>query len=735
MTKSKAETITVLPAQPAGAGLWSPVAGDHMEQLGAVLTRSGKLDSQESFRKVRSEAVRILEQCLKPASEPGRRTGLVIGYVQSGKTMSMTSVSALARDNGIRLIIVFAGTKKNLVAQSKSRFEKELRGDGDSMRWKMWPNPTLSSHRDDLANLVAEWRDPRIPEDDQRGLFITVMKQHQHLERLAELLEAVDLRGVTALVFDDEADQAGLNTQPDKDEASTTYRRIQRVRELLPRHTYLQYTATPQAPLLISIADMLSPDFSEVIRPGKGYTGGRAFFVDRTDLVRTIPPNETPEAVGESVAPPESLLEALRIYFLGVAAAHAERDRTRRSMLIHPSVRQASHSQYKRWVDAVKQRWRSLLEPRDGTDPEREAELSAFRAAYDSLKRSVGEMPTFQELQARLWTAIGRTVVTEVNSETGHEVDWDREMSHILVGGAKLERGFTVEGLTVTYMPRGPGGGNVDVIQQRARFFGYKERYLGYCRVYLPADVADSYRDYVRHEEHIREQVRAFRGRPLQEWRRAFYLNRSYRPTRANVLRDPYHFVAGRGGKWFKQATPHFSTEAVQRNRTLVEGFLGGLTLQPWARYGDVQVAAAVPLRRVVEQLLAQYAFLGARDSVQSYGYITRLMDHLESEADARCSVFLMAGGRDRKRQVRGDDDDSIELHQGRGSSGEESGYPGDERVCDPEAISLQVHWLRVEPRGSGGAIERVPALAIRLPASMGGLDVLVQEQGSARGS
>ncbi len=48
-----------------------------------------------------------------------------------------------------------------------------------------------------------------------------------------------------------------------------------------------------------------------------------------------------------------------------------------------------------------------------------------------------------------------------------------------------MDRGFTVKGLTVTYMPRGLGEGNADTVQQRARFFGYKESYLGYCRVRL----------------------------------------------------------------------------------------------------------------------------------------------------------------------------------------------------------------------------------------------------------
>jgi hypothetical protein len=37
---------------------------------------------------VLQEAVRILGRCLPPTDPPGKETGIVVGYVQSGKTMS-----------------------------------------------------------------------------------------------------------------------------------------------------------------------------------------------------------------------------------------------------------------------------------------------------------------------------------------------------------------------------------------------------------------------------------------------------------------------------------------------------------------------------------------------------------------------------------------------------------------------------------------------------------------------
>ena len=73
-----------------------------------------------------------------------------------------------------------------------------------------------------------------------------------------------------------------------------------------------------------------------------------------------------------------------------------------------------------------------------------------------------------------------------------------------------MDRGFTVEGLTVTYMPRGLGIGNADTVQQRGRFFGYKQSYMGLCRVFVGPDVRRAFRDYVEHEEDVRGELERF---------------------------------------------------------------------------------------------------------------------------------------------------------------------------------------------------------------------------------
>src|SRR5690606_9105554 len=163
-------------------------------------------------------------------------------------------------------------------------------------------------------------------------------------------------RSLPALVIDDEADQASLNTKVKKGEESSTYTRLRELRDALPCHTFLQYTATPQAPLLINIADTLSPDFVHVLEPGDGYVGGKEFFRVGSPYVKVIPPTDIPPNNAIPIDPPESFLQALRIFFVGLSASIIGRG-GRRSMLIHPARERLVHKESVDWAAAAKDEW------------------------------------------------------------------------------------------------------------------------------------------------------------------------------------------------------------------------------------------------------------------------------------------------------------------------------------------------------------------------------------------
>ena len=375
--------------------------------------------------------------------------------------------------------------------------------------------------------------------DGGRTVLIPVMKNARHLDNLSALLARLRLRGVPALIIDDEADQATLNNEVQRGTQSATYRRILALRGLVPHHTFLQYTATPQALLLINLIDVLSPAFADVLTPGPMYTGGRQFFERDMDLIREIPIADIPTPANVLRGAPPSLLAALRTFWLGVAAGILDGARGNRSMMVHPSQRTPQHADYHQWVLAVKNQWADVLASSED-DPDRQALIEAFRASYEDLARTADDLPAFEEIASRLGEALRETIVTQVNAARGRtpQPDWRQFYSHIVVGGEVLNRGVTVEGLTVSYMPRGPGNRQADTIQQRARWFGYKADYLGYCRVYLSDQMRRLYAAYVDHETRLRAQLSEFRqtGQELRNWRRAFFLDPGFRPTRNQVI-------------------------------------------------------------------------------------------------------------------------------------------------------------------------------------------------------
>lgn len=692
---------------------FSPVIGPATQGLGEVMIKKGKLDAS-GFQKVRDEALNIVRRCKPFTKDDGTRTGLVVGYVQSGKTMSMMTVASLARDNGCRIIVLLAGVTTNLLRQNAARFRDELRAAAEGReQWVIINSEDGKNRTSDaqtLQKVVAEWRDPTLPSDSQRTLFLAVLKNHSHLDWLRDLLAREQLSGVPALILDDEADQAGLNVGR-TDEPSRTYSRIRQLREALPNHTYLQYTATPQAPLLISIDDMLSPEFAELVEPGAGYTGGLTFFPEREahPHVIRIPDGDHFSPGSAPDAPPASLLHALATFFVGSAVARVRGAPSLRSMLIHPSQRNADQSQFLTWTDQIQKRWSaSLIDP---NDPDRFDTLSELEEGYIELKKTDSELPRFDELVPHIRLSLSRAHTKKINSEDGSEVDWDNGSDHILVGGEKLNRGYTVEGLMVTYMPRDSGGWNADTIQQRARFFGYKAHYLSLCRIYLHPDVHNAYRSYVVHERDVRRQLADHRGKPLREWRRAFFLDAKMKPTRRNVLSDPLYRV--RSDKhWFVQRYPHVDEEAVEFNERLIDRFFKTLRFAPGDDHFRGLDVAETTLAHLLSALLLD--FKAPRETATWYAHLVSLSDLCADDPTERVVIVRVEKENHQPRdRTSATADGSIKLHQGRSAkaSAAKDDEGSDKKLIGEGTITLQAHRVRID-----GSPRVIHALALYFP-------------------
>lgn len=661
--------------------------------------------------RARDDAIFFLSN-LFPSPSASGRTILAVGQVQSGKTLSYEGLICLARDNGIPLVVVVSGVSNPLLDQGAGRLDEDLELAAPGA-WLHRTNPSPEDDADVRAfrGVVGDWDDPELPRQLRRTIIVTVLKHHGRLRALRQLLSKVGWGDGPVLIIDDEADQASLNARIRQDDESTTYSRLVELRESFSRFGYVQYTATPQAPLLISIADVLSPERVRVLVPGSGYTGGRAFFVDGAkSLVKTIPSSDLAALDENAIEPPASLVEALRIYFLGLAHSFLGGSTAPRSMLVHPSQGTDPHASFYTWSQAYLE---SVMERSMHARVEKEiaVELSQeFQEAWKDLRGTVPELADLQALLNAIPTVLRRTLVLKMNAASGPTptVPWKDFYGFVLVGGQALDRGFTVKGLTVTYMPRGVGVGNADTVQQRARFFGYKRDYLGLCRVYLEASTRSAFEAYVRHEEDVRDRLTevSTNGVDVREWRRLFVLDPTLQPTRWAV-RDRAGVRGGVGEQWLHLRHDIPNLSVLIGRSPLIDAALSwrGDSRAPFVEIGSCEIPEVIDVLGDVETV-------DEWDSLQVTGMISQLQYVRNAGLNEKVSVLLMRPGRPSKRAV--DSTGRIrQLFQGRAASGSgSSGYQGD-RSVHSDGFTLQVHLLAESTTGLTDLPSMVPALYV----------------------
>ncbi|MET7284338.1 Z1 domain-containing protein [Streptomyces sp. NPDC005573] len=480
--------------------------------------------------------------------------GLVVGYVQSGKTANFTGVTAKAIDAGYRLVIVLGGTLNLLRGQTQRRLDMELIGqenilgaadpnDPDALIGidyqddEDWPakfvsfgaRPSqlgafdierLTSRDRDYTSLergisALEFEKPNrtLPLHDPSNLHaararvMVVKKNKTVLENLVKDLKKIGpiLGEIPALIIDDESDQASVNTtDPKKWEAGKVTRtaingQISKLLKLLPRAQYVGYTATPFANVFIDPGDeedLFPRDFLISLPRPADYMGVQDFHdLDGADGVEGEAEKKHVRGIYDSTG--DRLQEALDAFVLtGALKLHRERNGVpsgpfrHHTMLVHESVRMAEHAEL---ADRIKAMWNNAAY----TGPEGHARLEAlfdrdFRVHADD---SLPTPATYADLKpyvsgARRLINQGGSPVMVVNGESERDyaqpdLDFDRTPNvwKILVGGTKLSRGFTVEGLTISYYRRTTQ--QADTLMQMGRWFGFRPGYRDLVRLYI----------------------------------------------------------------------------------------------------------------------------------------------------------------------------------------------------------------------------------------------------------
>lgn len=461
---------------------------------------------------------RITALLTNPGSRGQTRKGLVMGNVQSGKTRNFAGVIAKAADEGYRFVIVLAGMHNNLRQQTQNRLDKDI----------FWSDQWVR-----LTKPVGDFGNPTGGEAMFNGgnhMAAVVKKNSTRLENLINWLRAIPRetrRNVPVLIIDDEADQATPNSLEAKNKVSTLNRLLRELFAELPTATYVAYTATPYANVLINpdeSADLFPSDFITTIPTGEGYFGAeRVFGISNSvdpygestpglDMIRIIPDEEANLLKPPSNADarnafnpelPESLRDAVRWFLLATATRRARGQQAHSSMLVHNTHYAGPHF-------TIAEKLRDLLQDlRSNLDaPEWE---QMWRAEIDRVSRErTTAVPPWARVRAELDTVIDaasgvKVIVDNGSSEDRLDYTGATPQTVIAVGGGTLSRGLTLEGLCVSYFTRTSTA--YDTLLQMGRWFGYRVGYEDLPRLWVTQQAVDDYQFLALVEQDLRAEI------------------------------------------------------------------------------------------------------------------------------------------------------------------------------------------------------------------------------------
>lgn len=644
----------------------------------------GKFSSsigESDRRRIWESASRILE-----AHDLEQHTALALGYVQSGKTTSMAALCAMAADRDYRVVVALLGTTHLLANQNRDRLADGLGLEDKNYRWYMQTAITGRSAANDLSNWLRMGRIVLVP----------ILKNAAQIRKVSALLAGNEsLIGSRALIIDDEADQASLNTRAKSGHHSSTHAAIVELLRAVPNSLYVQYTATPYAPLLIDSTDVLAPQSVVILEPGMGYTGGREFLLkNRKSVVRELPFSDENIPADVSLLP-ESLIDALAAFVAGAAhLAATESGSTPISMLIHATQRNDIQGRIKFLVD------RHLRSVRDADSPAH----GAFRSRIEDERTRLCAHGVRGIDDALFWrqvdNVLNNSVTWLINSKTDSDkVRWNAAPFHVLVGGNKLDRGFTVEGLTVSYLSR-KASDQIDTLEQRARAFGYRSDLIPYCQIFASQRTLSVLTSIVHTEEEMRASLVDWvdAGRDVSAWSETvgFVLPTGSRPSRKSVLPLLHEFNAGED--WMVLRRPLLEDVAIGHNAQLVEA----LRLAPLEEYhyGRLTFEGRLAALCEVQSLVRDWAVDPVSPSWR-HESITDLLARLRTDARALILFLGYPGSefaRPRKRQWR-HDVGFVNIFQGRDlDSVTANRYEGDRAagldIVAKDEVVLQIHHV-----------------------------------------
>lgn len=412
---------------------------------------------------------------------------------------------------------------------------------------------TSSAEDGDFSKKVASQQNVMLGSDP----VVLVIKKNGHvLKNLYEWVTAVAgnqasadakpiIQNVPLLLIDDEADNASINTKskdgadPELD-VSVINGRIRALLDAFEKASYVGYTATPFANIFINPdaespkhgADLFPRSFIINVEAPSNYVGPTRVFglegdPDReipaqpglnivrnlTDYADAFPPKHKIDHVPKDL--PKSLKCAIRCFILVCAARRARNQSNKHnSMLVHVTRFQPVQNHTALLVSdeliGLQRRLRDGDGARRPTLREELKQLWEEEFAPVSLEFGSEARPdvTWGALDAELHAAAAKIDVAVINSSSQTPLDYKAHeaqgRSVIAIGGDKLSRGLTLEGLSVSYFLR--ASKMYDTLLQMGRWFGYRPGYVDLCRLFTTSELKRWYRHIALAEAELRRE-------------------------------------------------------------------------------------------------------------------------------------------------------------------------------------------------------------------------------------
>jgi len=506
---------------------------------------------------------------------PDGTTGLIYGKVQSGKTNTTIATLALAEANKFRCFIVLTSDNTWLGKQTAERFTNQIKGGPVVRNWEQWKKDPV-----EFGNQLHDYI-------NDTGVVLVSTKNGRHLENLLKVLKSAKASSVPTLIFDDEADNASLNTNEAKQAKkekntvpdSKIFELIAKIRQQVANHIYLQITATPQSLLLQNLDHPCKPAFCVLSKPGNTYIGGDIFFEQNSQHCCTVEAEELDKLKkqrgkinpGDNWDMPPGLKLALCCFFVGSSykMKSAKDKDAKYSFLAHIDHKRITHSTLENVIGSFVVELDKDLRSKSSVT-KREDALKWLNKAHAELSKTASNLPPLNDLVVELYDELRNTIPKVIDATNPDKEPKYSPGINILIGGNRLGRGVTIEGLMITYYGRDAKQKTMDTVHQHARMFGYRQELLEVTRLFLPEHILDDFRAIHESDEGMRQVIDEDTGKIKLT---PVWVGRKLRPTRANVL-NPAAIGAFTPGSSIYPRDPLWKTSEVKKHTEALDQLL-----------------------------------------------------------------------------------------------------------------------------------------------------------------